>query len=91
MALAGLMLVGAAPVGTAASVVTYLARGDTALAVALTVLSTLFAIVTIPILTLLWGNREIDLAAGGILLDVVQIVVVPVAVGTSSASAPIAR
>lgn len=83
VALAGMVLVGAAPVGTAASVVVYLARGNTALAVSLTVLSTLFAIVALPILTMLWADREIGVPAGDILVDVIQIVIAPVAAGAA--------
>lgn len=81
--MAGMVLVGAAPVGTAASVVVYLARGNTALAVTLTVLSTLLAIVALPILMMAWANREIGVPAGDILVDVIQIVILPVAAGAA--------
>ena len=39
----GVILVGCAPGGTASNVVTYLAKGDTALSVSITTLSTLLA------------------------------------------------
>ena len=46
-AMIGMILVGAAPGGTASNVIVYLAKGDTALSVALTTVSTLLA----PLLT----------------------------------------
>ncbi|MPY85919.1 MAG: bile acid:sodium symporter family protein, partial [Actinophytocola sp.] len=45
---AGIILVGAAPGGTASNVMVYLSRGDTALSVAMTTVSTLLAPVLTP-------------------------------------------
>ncbi len=47
----GLMLVGATAGGTASNVMTYLAKGDVALSVSMTLVSTLCAIVLLPLLT----------------------------------------
>ena len=79
----GMVLVGAAPVGTAASVVTYLARGNVALAVSLTVISTVLAIVLMPAMTGLFAGEAIAVATGDMLIDVLQIVLLPVAAGTA--------
>jgi len=49
---AGLVLVGSCPGGTASNVVCYLARGDVALSISLTTVSTLFAVIATPPLTL---------------------------------------
>ena len=49
---AGVILVGCAPGGTSSNVVTYLAKGDTALSVAMTSVSTLLAPLLTPVLTL---------------------------------------
>ena len=48
----GVILVGCAPGGTASNVVTFLAKGDTALSVSITTLSTLCAPILTPLLTL---------------------------------------
>lgn len=49
---AGVILVGCAPGGTSSNVVSYLARGDVALSVTMTSISTLLAPVLTPLLTL---------------------------------------
>src|SRR5690606_1177674 len=49
---AGIILVGSVPGGTASNVVTYLAKGDTALSVAMTSVSTLLAPLLTPLLAL---------------------------------------
>ena len=51
--IAGMVLVGASPGGTASNVICYLARGDVALSITLTAISTLLAVVATPLLTLL--------------------------------------
>src|SRR5699024_5748502 len=48
----GVILVGCAPGGTASNVVTYLAKGDTAVSVSVTTLATLRAPILTPLLTL---------------------------------------
>jgi BASS family bile acid:Na+ symporter len=51
----GLVLLGAAPGGTMANLLTHLARGDTALSISMTALSSLAAVVTVP----LCGRRRL--------------------------------
>src|SRR3712207_1794078 len=45
----GLVLLGASPGGTTANLMTHLARGDTALSVSMTALSSIAAVVTVPL------------------------------------------
>ncbi len=78
---AGVVLVGAAPGGTASNVITYLARGDVALSVTLTASSTLLAVVLTPALTWLYAGRTVPVPAGEMLLGIVQVVLAPVALG----------
>ncbi len=77
----GLILVGAAPGGTASNVVAYLARGDVALSVAMTTLSTLLA----PLFTPLWvwwlAASWLDISLSALLLSVLQLVLLPVLLG----------
>lgn len=80
---AGLILVGACPGGTASNVITYLARGDVALSVTLTALSTLLAVVATPWLTWLYAGQYVAVPATEMLVDIVRIVIAPVAAGVA--------
>ncbi|MFC7404393.1 bile acid:sodium symporter family protein [Georgenia alba] len=78
---AGVILVGCAPGGTASNVVTYLAKGDTALSVTMTSVSTLLAPLLTPLLTLWLAGQYLPVDAASMALTIVQIVLVPVALG----------
>lgn len=78
---AGVILVGCAPGGTASNVVSYLARGDVALSVAMTSISTLLAPLLTPVLTLWLAGKYLPLDAAGMALSIVQVVLVPVILG----------
>ena len=77
----GLILVGTCPGGTASNVVTYLARGDLALSVGMTILSTLLS----PILTPLWiwilASTWLSIDPLPLLWTVGKIVLLPVVIG----------
>jgi len=78
---AGLILVGCAPGGTASNVVSYLARGNVALSVAMTSVSTLIAPVFTPLLALGLAGQYMPVDAGSMAVSVVQIVLIPVVLG----------
>ncbi|MDK6538394.1 bile acid:sodium symporter, partial [Escherichia coli] len=61
---AGVILVGCAPGGTTSNVVTYLSRGDVALSVAMTTVSTLLAPIFTPLLTLWLAGQYLPVSAG---------------------------
>ena len=91
----GLVLLGASPGGTTANLLTHLARGDTALSVTMTAVSSLAAVVTVPLF--LGAAIEYFDAAGladdvsmlGIVARVFAITIVPLAIGMRiRASAP---
>jgi BASS family bile acid:Na+ symporter len=81
--LAGMVLVGASPGGTASNVICYLARGDVALSITLTTVSTLLAILATPLLTLLYAGQKVDVPALAMLWSVAKIVLLPVALGVT--------
>jgi BASS family bile acid:Na+ symporter len=83
MLLAGFVLLGASPGGTASNVICYLARGDVALSVTLTTVSTLLAVFLTPALTWLYVGQAVDVAVWAMLLSVMKIVVVPVTLGVA--------
>ncbi len=78
---AGMVLVGAAPGGTASNVMVYLSRGDTALSVAMTSVSTLLAPLLTPALVLWLAGEFLPVDAGGLFESIVRIVLVPVLLG----------
>lgn len=83
----GLVLLGASPGGTMANILTHLARGDTALSLTMTAISSLAAVVTVPAYLQLAqshfdaGALVEDLSMAGVVARVFLITVVPVAVG----------
>ncbi len=78
---AGMVLVGSAPGGTASNVMVYLAKGDTALSVAMTSVSTLLAPILTPLLVLWLAGEYLPVDAGGLFVSILQIVLVPVVLG----------
>ncbi|MCB1866743.1 MAG: bile acid:sodium symporter family protein [Chromatiales bacterium] len=81
MLAAGLVLVGACPGGTASNVVCYLARGDVALSITLTTVSTLLAVIATPLLTWLYIGTRVEVPAIEMLWSIARIVLVPVFAG----------
>jgi BASS family bile acid:Na+ symporter len=82
----GLVLLGAAPGGTMANYLTHLARGDTALSVTMTALSSLAAVVTVPLFLSLssdhFGVTGVeDPSMAGVVARVFLITLVPLAAG----------
>ncbi len=77
----GMLLVGAAPGGTASNVICFLARGDVALSISLTLVSTLLSVLLTPTLVWLYAGAAVPVPVGGMLLSVAQVVIVPVALG----------
>ncbi|WP_295886024.1 bile acid:sodium symporter family protein [uncultured Thiohalocapsa sp.] len=81
--IAGLVLVGASPGGTASNVVCYLARGDVALSITLTAASTLLAVVATPLITWLYVGQQVPVPVWDMLLSILKIVLLPVALGVA--------
>ncbi|UYG17770.1 bile acid:sodium symporter family protein [Brachybacterium huguangmaarense] len=75
---AGVILVGCAPGGTASNVVSYLAKADTALSVAMTSVSTLLAPLLTPVLTLWLAGQYMPVEGGSMAMSIVKIVLLPV-------------
>ncbi|WP_168581236.1 bile acid:sodium symporter family protein [Gephyromycinifex aptenodytis] len=77
----GVILVGCAPGGTSSNVVTYLAKGDVALSVTMTSISTLLAPLLTPMLALALAGERLDVSGGAMALSIVKMVLVPVIAG----------
>lgn len=77
----GVILVGCCPGGTASNVICYLAKGDIALSVAMTGVSTLLAPFVTPALVLLLAGESVHVDVAGMFLSIVQVVILPIALG----------
>lgn len=82
----GLVLLGASPGGMMANMLTHLSRGDTALSITITAVTSIGAIVTMPLFLGLaaahFGTGDMgEVGTAGVVVRVFAITVVPVAVG----------
>lgn len=77
----GVILVGCCPGGTASNVITFMAKGNTALSVACTSVSTLLAPVLTPAIFYVLASQWVDINAWSMLLSVLQVVLVPILMG----------
>lgn len=77
----GIILVGCAPGGTSSNVVTYLAKGDVALSVTMTSISTLLAPLLTPLVALGLAGQRMDVSAADMSLSIVKMVLIPVIAG----------
>lgn len=78
---AGVVLVGSCPGGTASNVITYLARGDVALSVTMTSVTTLLAPLMIPFFIYVYAGQWIHVPALDLFISTVEIILLPVALG----------
>jgi BASS family bile acid:Na+ symporter len=77
----GVVLVGCCPGGTASNVITYLAKGDLALSVGMTGVSTLLAPLLTPLLTWALAGKSVDVDVAGMLLSILWVVILPIVIG----------
>lgn len=81
--MAGVVLVGCSPGGTASNVITYLGNGNVALSITLTLTSTVLAVALTPFLSYIILNHVVPVPAVEMFLDILQIVLIPVLIGTA--------
>ncbi len=79
----GVLLVGCCPGGTSSNVITYLSKGDLALSVTITSISTLLAPIMTPFLLQLLANKIIDIAFWPMMMSIVYVVIVPIVLGVA--------
>ena len=77
----GMVLVGSVAGGTSSNVMCYLAKGDVALSITMTALSTLLGVIITPLLVQLLAGKSVDVPVLDMLLSLVKIVLVPVVIG----------
>lgn len=77
----GVVLVGCCPGGTASNVITYLAKGDLALSVGMTGVSTLLAPFLTPLLTWALAGKSINVDMTSMFLSILWVVILPIIMG----------
>ena len=77
----GVVLVGCCPGGTASNVITYLAKGDLALSVGMTGVSTLLAPFLTPLLTWVLAGKSVNVDVASMFLSILWVVILPIVVG----------
>lgn len=77
----GVILVGCCPGGTASNVITYMAKGNTALSVACTSVSTILAPFLTPAIFYILASQWIEINALSMLSSILQVVLFPIVLG----------
>ena len=77
----GVILVGCCPGGTASNVITYMAKGNVALSVACTSVSTLLAPLLTPAIFYLLASQWIEIDAMSMFSSILQVVLFPIVLG----------
>lgn len=78
---AGLILVGCCPSGVASNVMTFLAKGDTALSITVSSINTIIAPFITPFMFVFLVGTIVPVDAQAILMDILKIVLIPVFLG----------
>lgn len=79
----GLILVGSCSGGTASNVMAFLAKGDLALSVSMTLFSTLWGVILTPYLIWFYAGQSIQIEPLVIMLSILKMVIAPVALGVA--------
>lgn len=77
----GIVLVGCCPGGTASNVITYLAKGDLALSVGMTCISTVLAPLMTPLLTWLLVGTTVDVDVFNMFWSIMKVIILPIGIG----------
>ena len=79
------ILVGSCPGGTASNVITYLARGNVALSVAVTSVTTLLAPIMTPFIFWALAHQWLEISAADMLVSIMKMVLLPINIGRNCA------
>lgn len=77
----GVVLVGCCPGGTASNVITFLAKGDLALSVGMTCVSTILAPILTPFLTWLLVGASVNVDVFSMFWSIIKVVILPILIG----------
>lgn len=77
----GMVLVGSCAGGTASNVICYLAKGDVALSISMTMTSTLTSVIATPLLCTFYLSETVNVDTWSMLFSILQMVFIPVLLG----------
>lgn len=77
----GVVLVGTCPGGTSSNVITFMSKGDLALSVTMTSVSTVISPIMTPLLTYLIIGQRVSFDPVGMFISILQIVIFPICLG----------
>ena len=77
----GVILVGTCPGGTSSNIMTYLAKGNVALSVSMTLTTTVLSIIVTPFLTWSLVGEWIEVSLSAMIISICQIVILPIVLG----------
>ena len=77
----GMLIVGACAGGTASNVMTFLARGDVALSVSMTLASTMWGIIATPMIISATAGEIVEIDSLGMMISVIKMVLIPIVAG----------
>lgn len=77
----GLILLGSCPGGVTSNVMSFIAKGDVALSVTFTTISTVLAPLITPIFILIFGGQWVEINALGMFLSITKVVLLPIGLG----------
>ena len=86
----GVMLIAACPGGPTSNIITHLSRGDTALSVTLTAVSSLLTVLTLPLIVgasldhFLMEQRSIPFPVGTVIAQLIVVTILPIALGMTT-------
>lgn len=78
---AGLVLLGSVPGGTASNVMVYLAKGNVALSIAMTSVSTLLAPIATPFILLWLAGQWMPVDPLAMFMSIIQVIIIPIVLG----------
>lgn len=78
---AGVILVGCVPGGTSSNVMTFMAKGNTALSVTMTAVTTLLAPIMTPTLTYIYASQWLEVSFWAMFMSIVKVVLIPIVAG----------
>lgn len=77
----GIILVGACPGGTSSNVMTFLAKGDLALSISMTMTTTILSPIVTPALMFLFAGEWLEISFFSMMISIFQVVVIPIFLG----------
>lgn len=77
----GMVLVGSCPGGTASNIICYLAKGEVAVSITLTAVSTVLAVLFTPLLTWVYIGQTVPVPVPAMMLNIFTIILAPVTLG----------